>query len=427
MTEKIYQLTTQIKQYRIAKSEPSFDSSKVGTTKFGDLTIEVIDAPKFYADLMKSIFDFDQLKQLIARSDFKFVYDAMSGVAGPFAREVFLNQLGAPESSLLNCEPSEDFNGGHPDPNLTYAHDLVKKMGLNEQGNPVGSADNVPDFGAAADGDADRNMVLGKQFFVTPSDSLAIIAANAQAIPYFAKGGVKGIARSMPTSGAADRVAEKLKLQFYEVPTGWKFFGNAMDAGKLSICGEESFGTGSDHIREKDGMWAVLAWMQILAHKNQDSKQLVTVQHIVESHWKEYGRNYYSRFDYEGVDTEQANAVMKHLSEEIIGKAQPDSTKYKSFTVKLADNFTYNDVFDGSVSKNQGIRLIFTDGSRLVWRLSGTGSVGATIRLYIEKYEAPSGNLHQETQSALKELVEIAAEVSRLKELTGREKPTVIT
>jgi len=429
ITNEIYKHTQAIADYKIMSEQPKFDVSRVGQYKFGSLTIEVVDAPKEYAKLMKSIFDFDALRELIGRKDFSFVYDAMHGVAGPFATEVFVNELGADPSCIINGAPSLDFGKGHPDPNLTYAHELVERMGLDPEHKPQ-SRDTIPDFGAAADGDADRNMVLGREFFVTPSDSVAIIAANASCIPYFARGGVKGVARSMPTSAALDRVASKLGVQCYEVPTGWKFFGNLMDAGKLSICGEESFGTGSDHIREKDGLWAVLAWLQILHHKNKHTPQgspLVSVKDIVLDHWKTYGRNYYSRYDYEQVDSDAANKVMAGLMELVQKASENKDYRMDDYTVGKADNFSYTDPVDHSVSKNQGIRFIFTDGSRVVYRLSGTGSVGATIRVYIEKYESDQSKLEQETQNALQPLIKIALEISKIAELTGRQKPTVIT
>jgi len=315
----------------------------------------------------------------------------------------------------------EDFGGGHPDPNLTYAHDLVEKMGLGHHKPDDDSK--VPDFGAAADGDADRNMILGKRFFVTPSDSVAIIAANASAIPYFSSG-LKGVARSMPTSAALDRVAEKLGVKCYEVPTGWKFFGNLMDAGMLSICGEESFGTGSDHIREKDGLWAVLAWLSILQSKNAGTQKLKSVEEIVTDHWRAYGRNYYSRYDYENVELAGASSLMKHLVSQF---PQLTSGEHKlgEFEVAKADEFEYTDPVDKSVSKNQGVRLLFKDGSRIIFRLSGTGSVGATIRVYVEKYDAT--NITQATHDAVKALIDIALDLSKMQEFTGRKTPTVIT
>jgi phosphoglucomutase len=310
-----------------------------------------------------------------------------------------------------------------PDPNLTYAHELVSLMGLSSSHTP----DSVPDFGAASDGDADRNMILGKRFFVTPSDSVAIIAANASCIPYF-HNGLKGVARSMPTSAALDRVAKALNLTCYEVPTGWKFFGNLMDDGKLSICGEESFGTGSDHIREKDGLWAILAWLSILQAKNQNNKgELITIEQIVREHWKQFGRNYYSRYDYESVESVTAEQVMSGLSALIMRAQKGESFQWGDYKLSHADEFTYTDPVDGSVSARQGMRFHFTDGSRIIFRLSGTGSVGATIRVYFEKYEADQNKLDQLTADALKPIIDIALSISNLQQLTGRDQPTVIT
>ncbi|KAL9229296.1 hypothetical protein vseg_004780 [Gypsophila vaccaria] len=434
VTDKIYENTTTIKEYLIAKEVPDVDISKVGTTSVegpdGEFEVEVFDATETYVKLMKSIFDFNAIKKLLAYPKFSFCYDSLHGVAGVYASHIFVEELGASESSLLNCTPKEDFGGGHPDPNLTYAKELVQRMGLGKsalQGEP-------PEFGAAADGDADRNMILGKRFFVTPSDSVAIIAANAvEAIPYFS-GGLKGVARSMPTSAALDVVAKALKLEFFEVPTGWKFFGNLMDAEKCSVCGEESFGTGSDHVREKDGIWAVLAWLSILAHKNKDKLnggELVTVEDIVRQHWAKYGRHYYTRYDYENVDSGGAKELMAHLVNlqsnlpevnKIVKDVRPDVAN-----VVGADEFEYKDPVDGSVSKHQGIRYFFEDGSRLVFRLSGTGSEGATIRVYIEQYENDSSKIGRESQDALKPLVDVALKLSKMQEFTGRSEPTVIT
>eukprot|EP00887_Chlorella_sp_A99_P006392 scaffold3.g6392.t1 len=327
-------------------------------------------------------------------------------------------ELGASPSSIRNGTPLPDFGGGHPDPNLTYAHDLVEHM----------YGPDAAVLGAASDGDGDRNMVLGSSFFVTPSDSVAIIAANAQAaIPYF-KGGLKGVARSMPTSGALDRVASKLGLPFFETPTGWKYFGNLMDADKCSICGEESFGTGADHVREKDGLWAVLAWLAILAHRNAgvpEGGKLVTVKDIVTEHWATYGRNFYSRYDYEGVSSEDANKMVAHL-EEVVAAAKKGQ-RFGDYTLETADNFTYTDPIDGSVAKNQGIRFVFEDGSRIIFRLSGTGSAGATIRLYIEAYTADQSQFGKDAQEVLNSIIGTALEVSKLQQFTGRDKPTVIT
>jgi len=432
LTNKIYDNTKTISAYYTADGIPNVDVTKIGVTTFegpdGTFDVEVFDSTEDYVKLMKTIFDFTAIKDLLTNPKFTFCYDALHGVAGVYAKRIFLEELGAQESSLLNCVPSEDFGGGHPDPNLTYAKELVQVMGLGKK--PV---DEVPEFGAAADGDADRNMILGKRFFVTPSDSVAIIAANAVgAIPYFS-GGLKGVARSMPTSAALDVVAQKLNLKFFEVPTGWKFFGNLMDAGMCSVCGEESFGTGSDHIREKDGIWAVLAWLSILAYRNKQAggDKLVTVEEIVTEHWNTYGRHYYTRYDYENVDADAAKKLMAHLVDlqsklddvnSLIKETRPDVAE-----VKEADEFEYKDPVDHSVSSHQGIRYLFKDGSRLVFRLSGTGSVGATIRLYIEQYEADSTKTFKPSAEALAPLVEVALKLSKIEEFTGRSEPTVIT
>lgn len=425
ITDKIFENTKKIKQYKIHAQTPQFDASSVGVHKLGNMEIEVVDATEAYAKYMATIFDFESLRAFIQRKDFSFIFDAMYGVAGPFAERIFCGELGASADVLMNAVPHEDFNGGHPDPNLTYAEALVKKMDLHEQSDDKQS---VPAFGAAADGDADRNMILGKHFFVTPSDSVAIIAANAaQSIPYF-KNGLKGLARSMPTSQALDRVAAKLNVPNYEVPTGWKFFGNLMDAEKLSICGEESFGTGSDHIREKDGLWAVLCWLSLLQYKNANQPRdspLIGVKEITHEHWKTYGRNYYSRYDYENVDAVGANKLMQELNESIRNNSL--EIKDDQFVLDKADNFAYTDPVDHSVSENQGIRIMFKDGSRIVFRLSGTGSVGATIRMYVEKYEDHPDKLFQDTQAALAPLIQLALKLSKIKEHTGRDAPTVIT
>ncbi|KAL7149501.1 hypothetical protein ABFS83_05G045100 [Erythranthe nasuta] len=411
ITDKIYSNTTTIKEYLIAEGLPDVDISTTGVTSFagpeGQFDVDVFDSASDYVKLMKSIFDFQAIQKLISSPKFSFCYDALHGVGGAYAKPIFVDELGAQENSLLNCVPKEDFGGGHPDPNLTYAKELVARMGLGKT-----STEEPPEFGAAADGDADRNMVLGKRFFVTPSDSVAIIAANAvQSIPYFS-GGLKGVARSMPTSAALDVVAKNLNLKFFEVPTGWKFFGNLMDAGMCSVCGEESFGTGSDHIREKDGIWAVLAWLSILAYKNKDNlggEKLVSVEDIVRQHWSTYGRHYYTRYDYENVDAASAKELMAYLVKlesslsevnDIIKGIRSDVSK-----VVHADEFEYKDPVDGSISKHQGIRYLFEDGSRLVFRLSGTGSEGATIRLYIEQYEQDPSKIGRESQDALAPLV----------------------
>lgn len=442
VTEKIFENTTKISEYKICKGFPTIDLTTKGTYVVeGKIRVDVFDCAEDHVGLLMKVFDFEAIKKLIARKDFSMVYDSMNGVQGPYARRVFIDELGAPESVLMNAVPKEDFGGkdtpshGHADPNLTYAVELVQKMGTNKTGEKVGSGDGVPEFGAAADGDADRNMILGKQWFVSPSDSLAIIAANAGCIPYF-KEGLKGCARSMPTSGALDLVAKKKKIPCFVVPTGWKFFGNLMDSGDERyfpdsdiytpfLCGEESFGTGSSHVREKDGMWAVLAWLQILASKNQDeSKPLVSVEQITKDHWKVYGRNYYCRYDYEGVSSESASTMMKNLIEKL---PTLKGTEMKGMKFESAENFEYNDPVDKSVSSNQGVQICFTDGSRIIFRLSGTGSAGATIRLYLEKYEKPSGNLDLSQFEVVKPLAELALELSDLSNLTGRNEPTVIT
>ncbi|TXG57170.1 hypothetical protein EZV62_018483 [Acer yangbiense] len=434
ITDKIYENTKTINEYLIAEDLPDVDITATGVTNFGgpegQFDVEVFDSASDYVKLMKSIFDFESIRKLLSSPNFSFCYDALHGVGGAYAKPIFVEELGAKESSLLNCTPKEDFGGGHPDPNLTYAKELVARMGLGKsdsQGEP-------PEFGAAADGDADRNMVLGKRFFVTPSDSVAIIAANAvESIPYFSSG-LKGVARSMPTSAALDVVAKHLNLKFFEVPTGWKFFGNLMDAGLCSICGEESFGTGSDHIREKDGIWAVLAWLSIIAYKNKENLsggKLVTVEDIVRNHWATYGRHYYTRYDYENVDAGAAKELMAYLVK--LQSSLPEVNKIVKgicsavSNVAGANEFEYKDPVDGSISKHQGIRYLFEDGSRLVFRLSGTGSEGATIRLYIEQYEKDSSKTGRESQEALAPLVDVALKLSKMQEFTGRSAPTVIT
>jgi len=359
------------------------------------------------------------LNKLIARPDFKFIYDSMSGVTGVYTRRIFVDVLGASPDSLMNAYPAEDFNGHHPDPNLTYAHELVERIYKGDY-----------ELGAASDGDGDRNMILGRAFFVNPSDSVAVIAANASAIPYF-HSGLKGLARSMPTSGALDRVAKQLGVEFFEVPTGWKFFGNLMDAGKLSICGEESFGTGSDHIREKDGIWAVLSWLSILAARNTDpSKPFVGVAQIVREHWNKFGRNFFSRYDYEEVASALGDQVMHILGEyvssgSLVGQTLHDDASGAAYIVASTDNFEYTDPIDKSVSKNQGIRIIFQDGSRIIYRLSGTGSTGATIRVYFDAYD--NTNVDRETADALRPLISIGLKLGKVVEITKRESPTVIT
>jgi len=416
ITDKIYGFTQTVDTLKMADI-PDVDLSKVGVTKFGDFEVEVIDPVADYLELAREVFDFDLIKSLVTRSDFKMKFDAMHAITGAYAKPILVDVLGADPSSCVNDEPKEDFAGGHPDPNLTYAEELVKTMY---------SAD-APDFGAASDGDGDRNMILGNNFFVTPSDSVAIIAANAKCIPYF-KDGLKGLARSMPTAAALDRVAAKMGVECFETPTGWKFFGNLMDAGRLSVCGEESFGTGSDHIREKDGPWAVLAWLSILADRNKDvpvGGEKVTVEQITKEHWAEYGRNFFSRYDYEGCESEPCEKMVEHLR--TVAAASKKGDMYGEYELDYADDFEYTDPIDGSVASKQGVRFVFSDGSRFIFRLSGTGSSGATVRMYIEQYEADVAKQGTDAQDALAPLIKVALETSKLAEFTGRESPTVIT
>ncbi|KAI8980302.1 hypothetical protein BDB01DRAFT_851904 [Pilobolus umbonatus] len=414
VTDKIYEKSKTIDTLKIADA-PKIDFSQLGTQKVGDMTIEIIDGVEDYVELMKEIFDFDAIRDFFSNNkDFRVLFDGMNGVTGPYGYRLFVEEFGLPEDSVMRCTPLPDFGGAHPDPNLTYAHDLVEnveKKGL--------------DFGAASDGDGDRNMIIGKHAFVTPSDSVAIIAHYAkEAIPYFKKHGVHGLARSMPTSQAIDLVAKKMGVEHFEVPTGWKFFGNLMDAGRCSICGEESFGTGSDHIREKDGLWAVLAWLSILAYTNKEKP--TSIQDILQKHYNIYGRNFFSRYDYEEVDGASAEDMVNRLREQIT-KGELIGQSIGGFTIDKADDFEYLDPIDGSVSKRQGVRIIFKDGSRIIIRLSGTGSQGATVRLYVEKYSNDSSEYKQETQKALKPLIDVALELSQLKKYTGRDTPTVIT
>ncbi|KAG0345773.1 Phosphoglucomutase-2 [Podila humilis] len=418
VTEKIYEITQKITTYKEVKF-PDIDLSTIGTRRVGDtdLQVEIVDSVADYLILLKDIFDFDLIRSFFAKNpEFTVLFDGMHGVTGPYGQRIFVQELGLPQKSVMNCTPLPDFGGGHPDPNLTYAHELVERV----------EKENI-NFGAASDGDGDRNMIIGKGAFVTPSDSVAIIAAQADAIPYFRRTGVKGLARSMPTSTALDLVAKKKGYEHFEVPTGWKFFGNLMDAGRLSICGEESFGTGSDHIREKDGVWAVVAWLNIIAAANE--KQKASINDILLTHYNEYGRNFFSRYDYEEVDSEGANKMVDRLRA-LVSTDRADligEDLGNGFVVKDGDDFEYTDPIDGSVSKKQGVRVIFTDGSRLIIRLSGTGSQGATVRLYVEKYESNPEKYEDKTQDALRPLIEVALALSKLTEFTGRKEPTVIT
>jgi len=405
VTDAIFARSRELSSYRIVDAPPvSLD--RPGTHVLAGMQVEVIDPVADYADLMESLFDFTAIRELIA-GGFELCFDAMHAVTGPYAKEIIERRLGAPAGSVMNGVPLEDFGGGHPDPNLTYAHELVEI---------IYDVD-APDFGAASDGDGDRNMILGRGFFVTPSDSLAVIAANAALAPGYAAG-IAGIARSMPTSAAADRVAQKLGVPCYETPTGWKFFGNLMDAGKVTLCGEESFGTGSSHVREKDGLWAVLFWLNILA------KRRLSVEEILYRHWAEFGRNVYSRHDYEALPSDAANGIMAQV------RGQFDTLpgrRFGDYVVKFCDDFSYTDPIDGSLSTGQGLRIGFEDGSRIVFRLSGTGTEGATLRLYLEAFESDPARQRWDAQELLAALIGIAEDVSQLKQRSGRERPTVIT
>ena len=405
VTEAIYTATLHINRYHVLNT-PDIDLDQIGTTQVGDMQVEIVDSVRDYADLMEQLFDFDRIRALF-QSGFRMRFDAMHAVTGPYAREILEQRLGAPAGTVVNGVPLEDFGHGHPDPNLVYAKELADHL----------FGPDAPDFGAASDGDGDRNMVLGRHFFVTPSDSLAVILANADLAPGY-RSRVTGVARSMPTSQAADRVAAKLGLNCYETPTGWKFFGNLLDAGKITLCGEESFGTGSDHVREKDGLWAVLFWLNILAERRQ------SVAEIVREHWRNYGRNYYTRHDYEAVDSTAANGLIDALR---AACATLPGQPLGSYTVDYADDFRYLDPIDDSVSEKQGIRIGFKDGSRIVYRLSGTGTEGATLRIYIEAYEADPAKHDLDTQQALAELIGIADSLAGIRKRTGRNEPTVIT
>ncbi|MEM1366929.1 MAG: alpha-D-glucose phosphate-specific phosphoglucomutase [Cyanobacteria bacterium P01_H01_bin.15] len=406
ITSAIFARSQAIANYQILKAA-DLNLDRVGSFKLGTLEVEVIDSVAIYSEMLAGLFDFQAIRELLSRDGYRVCMDSMHAVTGPYALSLLEGQLNAPGGTVQNGEPLEDFGGGHPDPNLVYAKTLVAEMFK-----PDG-----PDFGAASDGDGDRNMILGREFFVNPSDSLAILAANAELIPGY-RHGLAGVARSMPTSGAVDRVATAKGIDCYETPTGWKFFGNLLDAGKITLCGEESFGTGSNHIREKDGLWAVFFWLNILAARDQ------SVEEITRDHWQTYGRNYYSRHDYEAVSKEPAQQLMAELEAKLpalVGQT------FGSFTVAQADNFAYNDPVDSSISQKQGIRIQFSDGSRIIFRLSGTGTKGATLRLYLEKYEPDAANHDQDPQVALAELIAIAEKLAKIKQFTGRDQPTVIT
>jgi phosphoglucomutase len=405
ITDAIYAKSLAITEIRLVDA-PDVDLSRLGTQVVGALKVVVIDPVADYLELMRSLFDFEALRALFA-GGFRLSFDAMHAVTGPYATAIFERELGAAPGTVCNGVPLPDFGGGHPDPNLVHAKDLLDRM----------MGPDAPDLGAASDGDGDRNLIIGRGIFVSPSDSLAMLAANAHHAPAYAKG-IAGVARSMPTSGAVDRVAAKLGVPCFETPTGWKFFGNLLDAGRITLCGEESAGTGSDHVREKDGVWAVLLWLSILAGRRQ------SVQQIATEHWATYGRNYYTRHDYEDLDTPTAKALTAALTERLPGLAGQVIGGRK---VAQADDFSYTDPVDGSVSKNQGLRIVFEDGARIVFRLSGTGTTGSTLRVYIERYEADPAKLAQDTQAALADLIALADELAGIRARTGRQAPDVVT
>ncbi|MFC4626378.1 alpha-D-glucose phosphate-specific phosphoglucomutase [Daeguia caeni] len=405
ITEAIYARSKVISEYRIFDTA-DIDIDTIGTKKIGDAEVVIFDPVADYAALMEKLFDFDAIRAMI-KGGFTLRFDAMHAVTGPYAKEILEHRLGAPEGSVVNFVPLPDFGGHHPDPNLVYARDLYDLM----------MSDKAPDFGAASDGDGDRNLIIGRGIFVTPSDSLAILAANAHLVPAY-KDGIKGIARSMPTSAAADRVAEKLGIGMYETPTGWKFFGNLLDADKVTICGEESSGTSSNHVREKDGLWAVLLWLNILAVRKE------SVKAIVEGHWAKFGRNYYTRHDYEEVDADIAQKLVTDLRARLA--SLPGST-VNGLRITKADDFAYHDPIDHSVSEHQGVRIYFEGGGRVVLRLSGTGTSGATIRIYIERFEADQSRHNLDTQETLAALIEAAEQIAEVKKRSRRSGPSVIT
>lgn len=401
ITNAIFEHSKKITQYRIAEAA-DIDLNTLGKSTVEGMVVEVIDPVADYAKLMQQLFDFDAIRALF-QSGFRMRFDAMHAITGPYAHEILEGILGAPKGTVVNGTPLPDFGGHHPDPNLVHAKELYDLM----------MSAGAPDLGAASDGDGDRNLIIGRNIFVNPSDSLALLAANAHLAPGYAKG-LSGIARSMPTSAAADRVAQRLGIGCYETPTGWKFFGNLLDADKATICGEESAGTGSNHVREKDGLWAVLLWLNILAVRRE------SVEAIVKAHWASYGRNYYSRHDYEEVDSEGANRLMKSLRDRF-------ATLPGTHGIVAVDDFAYDDPIDGSRTEGQGIRLMFGEGTRIVFRLSGTGTSGATLRVYIERYEADPAKHELDPQVALADLIALADTLAGIKQHTGRVAPDVIT
>lgn len=405
ITDALYDFTTKIDAYQLS-TDADVDLSIVAEHTMGKTVIEVIDSVDTYAQLMRTLFDYDAIRSLFA-GGYRIRFDAMHAVTGPYAKAILEGELGAPAGTVMNGEPLPDFGGGHPDPNPVHAHELMSEM----------FSDDSPEFGAASDGDGDRNMIVGKQCYVTPSDSLAVLAANAHLVPGYTQG-LAGVARSMPTSRAADRVAKALNIPAFETPTGWKFFGNLLDADKATLCGEESAGTSSNHVREKDGLWAVLLWLNILAVRK------LSVAELMQDHWSRFGRDYYSRHDYEGVDKNSAEALMSALREKL---DDLPGTAINGLSITAADDFSYTDPVDGSKSEHQGLRIVFGDAARLVFRLSGTGTVGATLRIYMEMFEDNPDRMNQETQQVLMPLVKAAEQLAGVVDRLAREAPDVTT
>lgn len=407
MTNAIFEETKVLQRYCTLQDAAETDLDTLGETSLAGTVIEVLDPVAIYADLMEGLFDFEAIKELLTNPRFQLRFDAMHAVTGPYAREILVSRLGAPETSLMNAEPKEDFGGEHPDPNLVHAKDLVDLL----------NGDEMIAFGAASDGDGDRNMVLGTGFYINPCDSLAVLTANAHLVPGYS-GGLAGVARSLPTSRAVDRVAAYLGIEFFETPTGWKFFGNLMDAGRITLCGEESFGTGSSHIREKDGLWAVLFWLNLIAVRAQPARS------IVRDHWERFGRDFFSRHDYEGIDSDQANALMQALTSRL--ESLPGQT-FGDLVVARADNFSYRDPVDDSESNNQGIRIVFENDARIVVRLSGTGTSGATLRVYYDQHERDPAYFSVYAQRYLEPLFAASEAILNIQHFTGRDAPDVIT